>query len=308
MPRSYEPCCITRKLLLYPGVTDRSDLHKPLAQHKQLLDHLPRQLRSTLTQLSHPTLWTNDMVLTLESFAAAVLAALLAAMCPELQAVGSWLAQPHTVQYRKAVGRLAPCDRARIIRSHWDSLSAEARREGRQQAALALSCNPPAAGRRAVGACMCIDPREQRVAHISWTQRKNPSKAYPVLVLQQGVPKRQGQPAVQRCVVPAHVLVAWLFHGAPGKVLVKGKQVKAECVCHHDMAPARLPITLKWEVDESQHLPAGHVLVPGPSRCLSKCCVNPLCLHWSTQSLNAASGSTAWQKASRKAKVKQPVV
>jgi hypothetical protein len=101
MSLTYEPCCITRELLLCPGVTDRSNLHKPLAQHKQLLDHLPRQLRSTLTQLSHPTLWTNDMVLTLESFAAAVLAALLAAMCPELQAVGSWLAQPHTVQYRR---------------------------------------------------------------------------------------------------------------------------------------------------------------------------------------------------------------
>lgn len=161
MPRSYEPCCITRELLLYPGVTDRDDLHKPLVEHQRLLDQLPRQLRTTLTQLSHPTLWTNDTVLTLESFAAAVLAALLAALCPELQALGSWLAQPHTVQYRKAVGRLAPCDRARIISSHWDALSAKARREGRQKAALALFCNPPLAAtgaqRRAVGVVGAYD-------------------------------------------------------------------------------------------------------------------------------------------------------
>jgi hypothetical protein len=215
------------------------------------------------------------------------------------------------------MGRAAPTVQAKVLRRRWKGLGKADRVSGMEEAALALFTNPPvsaAGGRRLVGACMTIEPRSHK--HIVWSHGVPKasgglrSKSYPLLVLQEGGSRtqQQGGGRVARLTVPCHVLVAWLFHGAPGMVEHKDKLVQATMVCHHDQPPAQLPTSLEWENNEAQNFAAGHRLVPQLGRCLAKGCVNPLCLHWSIHEQNAKTGRAGWQQASRKSRNRQPVV
>jgi hypothetical protein len=282
------PCTLARTLKLYPTLTNRNDLSAPLHDRTDLHQHLPPTLpASQLLALVAPTLWPVNSILTLESVAHACLHAMFTAVDNKHHRVGAWLVHA-TREQRQAVRALQQARNYRSIAlgAWWQQFIAQQPVPDVAAAGTALFKNPTVSvcrgGQALRSACMVI--HSQR-ALISW-QSDTSGRSYPHLVLQHGGGHGRPPPQVS---VPCHVLVAWLFHGPP--------QSEGLQVCHYDVAPASWQ-GVQWEQFEYQ-LASNQHLWPRPARCLSKACVNPLCLHYSTQSDNAATGSTSWQAAGR---------
>jgi hypothetical protein len=165
-------------------------------------------------------------------------------------------------------------------------------------AAVALFTNPPVTFTEGClrPACMVI-----RCGTTYWIHRPKEG-GYPELILQHEKKNQRRQVCV-----PAHVVVAWVFHGAPPD--------DQKFVCHHDEPPTRVdeegqvvlgyPSTLQWASHELM-LPqlVGTQHYPGYGRCNSKDCVSPLCLHYSTKEENCRTAHTSHRAATRKAKMK----
>jgi hypothetical protein len=292
------PCTLNRSLKLYPTLSDRSLLSAPLLGDPDLLQHLPPCLQGdTLLQLAAPTLWPVGSLLTLQSVADALLRALLRACHNKVHRVAGWLA--HASQEQRHALRAqqqAQIYSSSAVDAWWRQSGAAQHAATMGAASAALFQNPPVRapkeGRGLVNACVCI---RSNAPLISWHSDRS-GRSYPWLVMQHG--GAHGSNSKQMAVA-CHVLVACLFHGNPPKHASGEEEVRLQ-VCHYDVAPAMYQ-GVTWQQSEYQVASNTH-LCPMPARCLSKACVNPLCLHYSTQNDNAATGRARGQRAARQCK------
>jgi hypothetical protein len=96
------------------------------------------------------------------------------------------------------------------------------------------------------------------------------------------------------------VLVACIFQGLPAKK-------DAPFVCHNDKPPAKLTTKLKWEAGLEVPPPdvrPGSLQFPCLASCSDRNCVNPLCLHYSTQAENCITAHTTRVVVAKKLRVK----
>lgn len=292
-----QPCSLQRQLKLFPKVTNRSRLTAKLTPSSQNWKQLPPQFKKVV----QPNLWKAGRNVTLLVIATACLTTLFTSLRYEPMRIGYWMVKATAAQRQQLrVGQQSHGCHASTDCSKWWSahmqksyhaLGEKQREALDQQAALALFLNPSVTKVRNANkcrhACMCLRSGDASGKDILWL------KGYPHLVLQQAGVTESGE-RYGRITVPAHVLVAWLFIGPkPGG--------QPQVVCHNDVAPEQLPV--QWATAEQKTL-ANKLCFPELTRCVSKGCVCPVCLHFGTQSHNARTGKQRLQLLERKARQK----
>lgn len=268
---------------------DRHRLHEELVHGSDLWDHLPPAFNQPMVA---PYLWPASTPLTLDMVSKACLKALFRSCHTHVVATGYWMVCAS--QEEKAAARKQQLDQHKgwTVEEWWkqhehlppgfNDMDHDQQHDLQLQAAMAVFSNPPVALQSSRGeltrACMVMHPDKYKAG---------------IKVKKQELHLRL-QRAPTEVTVPCHVMVAWLFLG-PRK---KAKHV----VCHYDVPPRVEAIT--WQHNEVQETVGEAVLRPAMCRCLSRKCVSPMCLHWSTQKLNAATGKTIKQMQGRKARAK----
>lgn len=301
---------------MYPKVTGgsrQSVLNARLGPRSQQWKHLPPMFKQ---QLQAPVWWQPGQQLTLLLIAPACLTGLFMSLRHEVKCVGYWMAKSSPaeqldlksqhMQHGFSSGlKCTQWWKGWKTENSWDTMTTDEQAAINAAAAKALFLNPPVRRGRLkskirktyeqVHACMCCKSYKQSSRFLEWKH------GYPQLVLQfAGVTEDGVQyPSVY---VPAHQLVAWLFLGFPPKGLMTPKGLKVPVVCHFDITPGE-PV-VKWEKEEEK-VPGNSLCFPLLGRCLSKHCVCPMCLHFSTQISNAMTGKDKYQLPERKAKRKR---
>lgn len=297
-----QPCSLKRKLRLFPQLS-KAKLTAKLGPNSALWQQLPGELK----QVQQPCLWKAGTQLTLLVIATACLTALFLSLRYEAAHVGYWMVQATAAQKdelrvgQKAAGYASSTNCEvwwkQCMKADFQGKAPELRDKLNEQAALALFLNPPVSRYKAgqsKHACMCLKSGFRAGRNIDW------HKGYPWLVLQHACVGDDGT-HYRQIRVPAHQLVALFFLG-PNPQHVSSLTSARNVVCHYDVPPAVLKVT--WDVSE-KITPNIKRCEPVNSRCVSKGCVCPLCLHYDSQSINAQTGRQRQQLTDRKSRQKK---
>lgn len=288
----------------FPQLEDAQQLASPLAQHPQLATKLTDRVREALAATVDSELWPDVAreVVTWQQVAQGCVWGLFMSLQLHVRVLGAWRAHApealrETFRQQQAVGDYT----ITMVKEWWEGLSKEQQAEHStsREAATTLFTNPPVALNHGqlTGACM----RVRTTAHHIHPPRKN---GYPELILQQ-----EGN-GLRKVSVPCHVLVACIFLGVP---TAAQRAAEKTFVCHND-EPADYPAAdnpegwhVKWAPGFEQP-PAGVApgtqVFPRLAMCGSKHCVNPLCLHYSSQEDNCSTAHKAHYKVCKKQRQK----
>ena len=296
-----QPCSLERQLKLFPKLSERQ-ISSALGAGSVLWQQLSEQFQ----HVQVPSLWPAGSNLTLKVLATACLTALFLALRYEAQHVGYWMVQASQAERAKLkAGQRASGFCSGTNCTQWWKGCGKALFEGKTQkqrdklneeAALALFLNPPVSKcGQAAGckhACMVLRTGSASSRHIEW------HKEYPYLVLQHACVDADGI-EYKKLSAAAHQLIALLFLGKPEAGNTSARQV----VCHYDVPPAVERVT--WATQDPAAGPNLFRCLPVSSRCLSKGCVCPMCLHYGTQSSNARTGRQRQQVLQRRKRQKR---
>lgn len=163
-----------------------------------------------------------------------------------------------------------------------------------EEAAALVFCSPPARRHRVTRELRegCLVLRNKPSKHIKFIQ------GYPYLVLQEG----NRLLGTRRVMIKAADLTAHITHSLR-------RSGQRPVLCHYDEAvPLQQRAGLEWKEEEECCCSSSKSEQPQPmqSRCVSKCCVSPLCLAYDTQSSNARTGKHHTQLPGRKARQLRP--